>query len=93
MPWKRLNVINAPFRKDDNTQGQGLTAVVVKAIEEQAKGNTSLVFIPTNAAVNLLAEANAEMVALGRVAWLHSETGEPWPHPGHTTAFILRGKK
>ena len=93
MPWKRLNKVNAPFRKDDNTHGHGLTAVVVKAIDEQAKGNTSLLFMPTTASLNLLAEAEAEMVALGRVKWLHSRTGEPWATPGHTTAFILRGKK
>ena len=80
MPWKRLNKVNAPFRKDDNTHGHGFTAVVVKAIDEQAKGNTSLLFMPTTAALNLLAEADAEMVALGRVKWLHSRTGEPWGH-------------
>jgi hypothetical protein len=93
MPWKKFNVVNAPFRKDDNAQGQGLSAVVAKAVDETGNGNTSLVFMPTNASVNQLAEANAEMVALGRLKWLHFKTGEPWPQPGHTTAFILRGKK
>ena len=66
--------------------------MVVKAIDEQAKGNTSLLFMPTTASLNLLAEAEAEMVALGRVKWLHSRTGEPWATPGHTTAFILAGR-
>ena len=28
MPWGPTNKVNAPFRKDDNTQGQGLAAVV-----------------------------------------------------------------
>jgi hypothetical protein len=93
MPWKKFNVVNAPFRKDDNAQGQGLSAVVAKAVDETGNGNTSLVFMPTNASVNQLAEANAEMVALGRLKWLHFKTGEPWPQPGHTTAFILREKK
>jgi len=69
------------------------TAVVAKAVDEQAKGNTSLLLIPTTAPLNLSAEANAEMVSLGRLKWLHSKTGEPWPHPGHTTAFIPRGKE
>ena len=93
MPWQRMNMINAPFRRDENTQGLGLYHVVLKAIEEQAKGNTSLLFIPTSAPVNLIAEAlaRAEMVSLRRLPWLHSETGEPWPNPSHTTAFILRG--
>ena len=93
MPWQRMNVINAPFRRDDNTQRLGLTYVVRKAIAEQAKGNTSLMFIPSTAVVNLLAEALAhkDMVPLGRLRWLHYETREPWPMPGETTAFILRG--
>jgi hypothetical protein len=93
MPWQPMNVVNAPFRRDDNTQALGLMAVARKAISETWNGNSSLLFLPTMGAVNLLAEAGAEMVALGRLKWLHYQTGEPWSHPGRTTAFILRGKK
>jgi hypothetical protein len=89
MPWQRYNVVNAPFRRDDNSEGLSLSHVVRKAIYEQSLGNESLLFIPTHTPLNLLAEAHAEMHALGRLKWLHHETGEPWPVPGVTTAFIL----
>jgi hypothetical protein len=49
--------------------------------------------MPTTHALNMLVEANAETVALGRVKWRHFQTGEPWPTPGYSIAFILRGKK
>ena len=91
IPWQKFNVVNAPFRSDDNTLGLGLNAVVPKTVDEQALGNTSLVFIPSTEALNLLAAGHAEMIALGRLKWLHHETKEPWRSPGHTTAFILRG--
>jgi hypothetical protein len=95
MPWQKFNRVNAPFRADDNTEGLGLTHVIRKATDEQAIGNSSLIFVPTTAALNLLAKAlgHAEMVALDRLKWLHFETGEPWPTPGHSTAFILRGRE
>ena len=93
IPWKKFNVVNAPFRQDDNTQGLALSHIVRKAVDEQANGHTSLLFIPTTAAVNLLAGAHAEMYPLGRLRWLHSETKEPWATPGHSTAFILRGRQ
>ena len=88
--WGHCNFVNPPFRADDNTEGQPLSSWVKKAIEEQKKGRTSVLVLPTTDVVNLLAEAGAEMRALGRVPWLHRETGEPWKSPGAVTAFILR---
>jgi hypothetical protein len=85
----RCNFVNPPFRADDNSEGQPLSAWVKKTIEEQKKGCTSVLVLPTTDVVNLLA-AGAVMRALGRVPWFHRETGEPWKSPGAVTAFILR---
>ena len=68
------DIVNAPFRADDNTAGYTLVQVVQKCIDEQALGNSSAILIPSTLAINLLAKAKAEMVAIWRLKWLHHQT-------------------
>ncbi len=91
--WGQSNWVNPPFRKADGQFGKGPTAFIRKAIEEQKKGKTSVVIINTNAFINMMVEAGAEMRAMGRVKWLDGQTKEPWKSPSCTTLFILRGKR
>jgi hypothetical protein len=91
VPWGRVNWVNPPFRRADAAFGAGPTAFIRKAIEEQKKGNTSVIIINTMSFINLLIEAGAEVRSMGRVRWLDCRTGEPWTHPSNTTLFILRG--
>lgn len=93
VPWGNSNYVNPPFRRTDGEFGAGPTAFIRKAIEEQSAGKTSVVIINTNAFINMMIEAGAEMRSLGRVKWLETESGEPWKSPSSTTLFILRGLK
>jgi hypothetical protein len=68
-----------------------LAAAARKAIEETKKGKTATIVAPLPSHAQLLLEAGAEVVPLGRVAWLHRDTGEPSAHAGHCAGFILRG--
>ncbi len=89
MDWGKSNYCNPPFRKTDgNTDGP--TAFVRKAISEKAKGNSTVLMIPTQSYVNLLLEAGAECRSAGRVKWLEAETGEPRKGPSPITCFILK---
>lgn len=90
--WGQVNYVNPPFRQADGVDGKGPTAFVRKAIEENKKGKTVVLTIPTQSYVNLLIEAGAEMRSLGRVKWLEADTKEPMPGPSPITCFILRGK-
>ena len=81
--------MNAPFRSKDGSP----TAFVRKAIEQQEKGRTSVLVLPTQSYVNLLLEAGAELRSLGRVRWLEVETKKPMPGPSPITMFILRPKE
>jgi hypothetical protein len=89
--WGDSNYVNPPFRKKDG-DGFGPTAWVHKAIEENKKGKTVILTLPTQSYVNLLLEAGAEVRSLGRVRWLEAESGEPVKSPSPITCFILRGK-
>jgi hypothetical protein len=91
MDWGAVNHCNPPFRRFDNPNGLGPTAFVRKAIEENKKGKTVVLTIPTQSYVNLLIEAGAELRSLGRVRWLEKDSGEAWKSPSPITAFILRG--
>ena len=91
--WGQSNYVNPPFRKSDSKYGKGPTAFIRKAIEENKKGKTVVVVINTNAFINMLIEAGAELRSLKRVKWLDAKTGKPWGNPSNTTCFILRGKK
>ena len=90
--WGKSTYLNPPFRKTDGQFGKGPTAFIRKAIEENKKGKTVVVLINTNAFINMLIEAGAEMRSMKRVKWLDGRTKEPWKSPSNTTCFILRGK-
>jgi hypothetical protein len=87
--WGKSNYVNPPFHREN---GIGPTAFVRKAIEENKKGKTVVLTIPTQSYVNLLIEAGAEVRSLGRVKWLHTVTREPMKGPSPITAFILRSR-
>lgn len=91
IPWGKSNYVNPPFRK---TQGnsEGPTAFVRKAIEEQQRGNLSVLTLPVPSYVNLLLSAGAEVRSLGRVKWLEVESKEPWKSPVPIICAILRPK-
>ncbi len=90
--WKKVNWINPPFRARDAINSHGPTAFVRKAIEEQKKGKTSVIILPVLSLLNMLFEAKAEIRSVGRVKWIHAETGEKWKRPSNCALFILRGK-
>ena len=93
MEWGKMNYVNPPFRRKDSLSGNdGPTAFVRKAIEQQQKGKSSFLTIPTQSYVNLLLEAGAELRSLGRVKWLEVDTQEPMKSPSPITGFYLRGK-
>lgn len=85
--WGQRNYVNPPFRGKP-----GPTAFVRKAIAEQAKGRSSLLVLPVQSYVNLLLEAGATAFSLGRIRWLHVETGEPMRNPSPICAFYLRAR-
>lgn len=91
--WGNVNWINPPFRAKDAKNGHGPTAFVRKAIEEQKKGKTSVLILPVISLLNMLFDAGAEIRPMGRVKWIHAETGERWKTPSNCAVFILRGKK
>lgn len=91
--WGKSTYCNPPFRKSDGKYGKGPTAFIRKAIEENGKGKTVVIMINTNAFINMLIEAGAEMRSMQRVKWLDGKTKEPWKSPSNTTCFILRPKK
>ena len=91
--WGHSTYLNPPFRKSDGKFGKGPTAFIRKAIEENKKGKTVVILINTNAFINMLIEAGAEMRSMGRVKWLDGKTNEAWKNPSNTTCFILRNKK
>ena len=91
--WGRMSYVNPPFRRHDGLDGRGPTAFVHKAIAEQKEGRGSVLVLPVQSYVMLLAKAGAEIRSLGRVRWLEVETGEPFKGPSPICAFILRGKE
>ncbi len=91
--WGRSNWVNPPFRRADAMNGNGPTAFVRKAIEEQKKGKTSVIILPVLSLLNMLFEAGAEVRSCGRVKWIHAETGDKWKNPSNCALFILRGDK
>jgi hypothetical protein len=90
--WGESNFVNPPFRKKDAINGHGPTAFVRKAIEENKKGKTSVLIIPTQSYVNMLIETGAEMRSLGRIKWIDAVTKKECKGPSPITAFILRGR-
>ena len=86
--WGKSNYVNPPFHREN---GIGPTAFVRKAIQENQKGKTTVLTLPTPSYVNMLLSAGAEVRSLGRVRWLHTVTRNPTKQPSPITAFILRG--
>jgi hypothetical protein len=91
--WGDVNWVNPPFRKKDSINGHGPTAFVRKAIEEQAKGKTSVMIMPVQSYVNMLLEAGVEIRPVGRVRWVDANTGRTDPSPSTNALFVLRGRK
>ena len=89
VPWGKSNYVNPPFRRNDGN-GAGPTAFARKAIEENKKGNASVLLLPVQSYVNLLLEAGAELRSMGRVRWIETTTGEPCKSPSPICCFILR---
>lgn len=89
LPWGKMNYCNPPFRKTDgNTHGP--TAFVRKAIEEKAKGNSTILLLPVQSYVNLLIEAGAEFRYAGRTRFLEVDTKDELPSPSPTFIAVLR---
>jgi DNA N-6-adenine-methyltransferase (Dam) len=92
MEWGQSNYVNPPFSKDDVIGGNGATAFVRKAIEEQQKGKTSVIVLPVFDYVTRLLEAGAEIRPLGRVPFHDVDSRRAAPHPPNIACFVLRGK-
>ena len=90
VPCGRMSYVNPPFHQRDGINGKGPTAFVHKAIAEAKEGRGSVLVLPVQSYVMLLAAAGAEIRSVGRVRWLEVETGEPMPGPSPLCAFILR---
>jgi len=91
--WGTMSYVNPPFRPHDGVNGKGPTAFVHKAIEQYQKGRGSVLVLPVQSYVMLLAQAGAEVRSLGRVKWLEADTGEPMKGPSPICAFILNPKE
>lgn len=90
--WGQMNYVNPPFRRTDgNTDGP--TAFVRKAIEEQAKGRSSVLLIPAQSYINLLLEAGAELRSAGRTRFLEVDTKEALKAPSPTILAVLRASQ
>ena len=90
MEWGESNFVNPPTRKTDCYAGSGPTAFVRKAIHEREEhGRKSVILLPVPSYVNLLTEAGAKLLPLGRVQWLEVDTREPLRAAYHVCGFIL----
>lgn len=92
IPWGKMNYVNPPFHRDDGVNGKGPTAFVRKAIAEQALGKSSVLTLPAQLYITLLLDAGAELSSLGRVKWVHADTGESCKSPSPIIQAVLRGK-
>jgi hypothetical protein len=93
IPWGQRNYVNPPFHRDDGVDGKGPTAFVRKAIEEQQLGKDTVLTLPAQLYITLLLDAGAELSSLGRVKWIHADTGEPCKSPSPIIKAVLRGVK
>jgi hypothetical protein len=93
--WGKVNWVNPPFGTiSHGGRAKGVTAWVNKALEEQAKGNTTVLVFPLDKWVlKILAAIGAEVRNLGDVKWCATEDGRPGPGTGRQIAcFVLRGR-
>jgi hypothetical protein len=93
VPWGHMSYVNPPFRRHDGIEGKGPTAFVHKAIAEAQAGRGSVLVLPVQSYVMLLAAAGAEIHSMGRVKWLDADTRKPMPGPSPICAFVLKGSK
>lgn len=95
--WGRSNYVNPPFGSilhqgpdDKKPRKKGPTAWVRKAIEEQAKGNRTVLVYPVDKWLLMLLAAGAKVENLGDVKWLATEDGSEGKGTGrHIACFIL----
>lgn len=89
--WGSSNYVNPPFGSIIH-QGKkkGPTAWARKAIEEQARGNRTVLVYPIDKWVLMLLAAGAAVRNLGDVRWLATEDGSEGKGTGrHIACFIL----
>ena len=87
--WGQSNYVNPPYVTKDSPFG-GKTAFIRKAIEEKAKGNTTVLLISVPSLINLLLEAGAELRPFGRVRFLDVDEKDPMKSPSPTMIAILK---
>jgi site-specific DNA-methyltransferase (adenine-specific) len=91
--WPQSTYCNAPFRKKDSKDGQGIAAFARKAIEENKLGKDVVLVLPTKSTINFLLEAGAEFRSARRIPWIDPKTGQPaTTSPSSNMLAILRGK-
>ena len=93
--WGQVNYVNPPFGSVViDGKKKGMTAWVRKAIEEQAKGKTTILVFPQDGWVHMLLNAGAEFRSLGKINWLSTEDGASVCASSRPIMmFILRGKE
>jgi hypothetical protein len=91
--WQKVNYLNMPFGSVIvNGKKVGPTAWIRKAIEEQARGNTTLIPWPMDGWFHMLLAAGVEIRSLGEVKWLATEDGTPQKGSSRQIVlFVLRG--
>jgi hypothetical protein len=92
--WGKRNYVNPPFGSIIH-QGRkkGPTAWMRKAIEEQKKGNFSVVVYPVDKWVLMMLSTigTVDVVNLGDIKWIATEDGTQGKGTGrHIAAFILK---
>lgn len=92
--WRKFTYCNWPFGTtvDENGKKIGFTAWCRKAIEEQSKGNTSIIVVPMDFGFHLLLNAGAEFRSIGEVKWRATEDGSEQPSGRKIVEIALPGK-
>lgn len=95
VPWGKCSYVNPPFvTVAEGGRKVGMTAWVKKALQEQVKGNTSVLVYPQHGWVHMLVKAGAELRSLGKVNWIDIEdetSSKAASSP--IMAFVLRGQR
>lgn len=97
-PWGLVNFLNLPFGSIMHEgKKKGPTAWFRKALEEQKKGNTSVILFPLDKWVLMVIKAifgeDCDIRNLGDIRWLAIEDRLPGKGTGrHIACFILRGR-
>ena len=96
VPWPKISYANIPFGTTiDEKAGKkvGPTAWARKAIQEQAKGNSTLFVFPVDYFFYLLVKAGAVITSRGPVKWVAVEDGSSQPSGRNIVDIFLPGKK